>query len=557
MAGPFGTGDYAFASGNLVIPAGALGGTVTVQVHADAIEEPAPDKVFYVDLSSPSGATLLKTRGVGTIRDDDAPYPGVIGLSIVADGTGPGAGQGRNRLQWLYPTAPQPIQQFRIRWNQSAGSCTSPDPNDPTGGFAPTITQAPGAGPTEIFPHTPLDPGVEYCYTVWLDYGGGNFSLPGVTGKARPFDATGPVKWKLFSGMTMLAAPTVGFDAVIGFSNTRYVQAMRRGPGGGTWPAPWKPISLSDLAQHRVPIVPVAGVSRAFITTQDGWVHAVDTSNGNLLWATQLTPNAAMGAPAVILTAFGGAQDYVLAGTSAADDNRIYALDPFTGAVIDYYDMGGGIGAILGTGAVDYQKSRVYFGSRKGSNNGTLWCLDLGPPSDALSLGWMSTAPGDVNGSPVLRGDKVYVGALPDTVWAKPKDTGVGGYSRALGDGEPKGFLFPDRSSPDLYVATNGKVWGLVDDGSAFPNKWLEIELADPSIVLFAPGTTDLYVGVRDYGGNAALVKINTATGSVASSVALEPGVPMVVGPPSLDIGFDFVHVGSEAGVLYGVELPF
>jgi hypothetical protein len=38
--------------------------------------------------------------------------------------------------------------------------------------------------------------------------------------------------------------------------------------------------------------------------------------------------------------------------------------------------------------------------------------------------------------------------------------------------------------------------------------------------------------------------------------VTLETGA-VGVGAPSLDIGFDMLHVGSEAGILYGVQLPF
>jgi len=76
------------------------------------------------------------------------------------------------------------------------------------------------------------------------------------------------------------------------------------------------------------------------------------------------------------------------------------------------------------------------------------------------------------------------------------------------------------------------------------------------SIALFRPGTDELYVGVRDHLGAASLLRINTATGSVAASVSLETSA-LTVGAPSLDVGYGVAHVGSELGVLYAVQLPF
>jgi hypothetical protein len=43
----------------------------------------------------------------------------------------------------------------------------------------------------------------------------------------------------------------------------------------------------------------------------------------------------------------------------------------------------------------------------------------------------------------------------------------------------------------------------------------------------------------------------------VAGSVPLEAS-PQTVGAPSLDIGYGgVIHVGSELGILYAVQLPF
>jgi hypothetical protein len=136
--------------------------------------------------------------------------------------------------------------------------------------------------------------------------------------------------------------------------------------------------------------------------------------------------------------------------------------------------IGGTVGAINGMPTVDYANKRVYFASRQGTSNTNLWCLDLGAPSDALSLAWRFTGPTHVNGSPVLHNGRVYYGD----------------------------------------------------------------------------------VGVRDRSGSAAIVKLNAADGSIVSQVPLDPA-PLTIGPPSLDLGYGMLHMGSEAGILYAVEVGF
>jgi hypothetical protein len=563
-AGAWGTGDIVGVGLTpLTFTPGVVAQTVTVQVHADTLVEPDPDEVFYVDLSSPSGATIVRPRGVGRIQDDDAPYPGVIGLSILADSVGSGANQGRNRLQWFTPTAAAGANQTHIEYNEGS-SCSSPLS---IGSGTGVIDLSPVTLGQNGYPHTGRTLGWQYCYSLWLDYGGGNYS-PRVSLSARPFDSTplsSRVRWKLSTGMTLMAAPTVGVDAVIAVSNDMSVQALQRDPAtgtGGLWPGSWKPVRLGSVAQHRPPVVPLTGGSRAFVATQDGRIHAMDTANGTLIWSTQLPEADARGAPAGIFTAHGGDYDYVLVGTSSASlADHFYALDPGTGAVIDAFPgpadgVGGNLGEVLGTAAVDYATNRVYFASRRDTALRSLWCLDLGPSSDALRLRWSRDLGGDVDGSPVLRGGRLYVADNTPVAWSIPADTGGGGYSIALGGSATKGFLFPDRRNGDLYVATGGAVHGLTDTGSALNPKWTPIGLDQPSIVLLRPGTNELYVGVRDYSTDASLLRIDTTSGTVAGSVSLETD-PRTVGAPSLDVGYGIVHVGSELGILYAVQLPF
>ncbi len=372
------------------------------------------------------------------------------------------------------------------------------------------------------------------------------------------------MKWKVFSGVSALAQPTVGFNAVLAPGNDGYLHAMSRGAGGGPWPAPWIPRDLGAVSQQRAPIVPLGGGWRMFISTQDGRVHSIDTASGNLIWSTQLPEGAAVGPPAGIFTAFGGAYDYILVGTSSGAVNRLYALDPFTGAVIDAFPQTidglppGNMGAILGMPSVDYANRRVHFASRIGTIPSTVWCLELGPPSDALQLGWR-VATNDINGSAVLHNDRIYVGTISSEVYSFSAADGSSYPLLPLGDGPIQGFLFPDRRNSDLYVATDTTVWAITDTGSSLNHdKWpVEPTLVNPSVVLHHPGTDDIYVGVENYGGTAAVVKIDAAAGVVAPGyVSLENG-PLTIGPPSLDLGSGMLHMGSVAGILYAVELGF
>lgn len=67
--------DYLPALGILVFPLGTTAQTVTVVVLGDTLDE--PDETFFVNLSSPTGATIADGVGVGTILNDEPLTPGV------------------------------------------------------------------------------------------------------------------------------------------------------------------------------------------------------------------------------------------------------------------------------------------------------------------------------------------------------------------------------------------------------------------------------------------------------------------------------------------------
>jgi hypothetical protein len=313
----------------------------------------------------------------------------------------------------------------------------------------------------------------------------------------------------------------------------------------------------------------------AFIATQDGRVTAIDTATGVTLWSTSLTPASGQAAPAGIFTDFGGAWSYVLVGTREnSTNNRFYALDPANGSIVDYYPKAGDpeqkVGPINGAAAVDYATSRVYFGSLKvGSSTETFWCLQLGPSADALTLGWTlhHSDVGDIDGSPVLRNGRVYVGNTTGTLFSFNATDGGGRYAYTpINDGTGiKGFAFPDRRNGDLYFATSNGIHGVTDNGSALVPKWtlvpnFRVNVQIPSVVLLRPGTSLLYVGTKDAAsGKPGLREYDVSSADPRpskKSVVLE-GLAGVIGAPSLDIGYNLLHVGSEAGILYAVQVPF
>jgi glucose/arabinose dehydrogenase len=71
--------DYVAASGSLTFPPGVTQQLVSVSVLADAAIE--GDESFFLDLSSPTNATLGDAQGTGTILDDDAGSLSMLELS--------------------------------------------------------------------------------------------------------------------------------------------------------------------------------------------------------------------------------------------------------------------------------------------------------------------------------------------------------------------------------------------------------------------------------------------------------------------------------------------
>lgn len=82
--------DYNAASGQVVIPAGQMSGTITVLVNGDTKDE--DNESFMVNLSAPVNATLANSSVIGTIMNDDqAPTISIGGAEVLEGQSGTSA----------------------------------------------------------------------------------------------------------------------------------------------------------------------------------------------------------------------------------------------------------------------------------------------------------------------------------------------------------------------------------------------------------------------------------------------------------------------------------
>jgi len=457
----------------------------------------------------------------------------------------------KNKIEWLNPNI-GPYGFTRVVFRDDLFPA---GPNDGT--VLGDLFASPGSH--DSIEHTNLNNGTTYYYAAFVNngVGAGTFAAGRFT-RGRPFDNTvTPVKWAYSTGATTMAPPGIG-PAVYSGSNDRILHAMERGATGGDWPGGWTPLVLNEPAPSRPPVVPtslIAGATRvAFLGSQDGRVYAVNADTGQQLWQSPLLGEMVQAAPAGMFTAFGGAYNCILVGTrSSTSDNVFYALNVADGTVVGTpFNNGGGataIGVISGQAYVDYGATRVYFTSRTAGSANSVWCLKLTATGlDPVPV-W-TRALGDIDGSPVLRNGRVYVGTNLGVVHSLDAANGNTLWSYSTGDGAVKGFIFTDRFSNALYLSTTSQVWGLTD-GSPTPN-WPAVSLPGPSTPLFTTGGTYLFVGASD--GQLYQLDLSTNPPTVTSAT-LGDGLA-AVGSPSLDIQNGLVYVGTDAGIVYAVAKP-
>lgn len=124
--------DYVRGSGTLTIPAGATTGSITVQTVEDSLVDAG--EVFYVDLSSSSGASIVDSRGAVTILDDDGPAL-TVSDATVTEPTG-----GNAQLTFTVSLASDPSHNVSFTWSTVNGSAVAPADYTAVSGQNETIT---------------------------------------------------------------------------------------------------------------------------------------------------------------------------------------------------------------------------------------------------------------------------------------------------------------------------------------------------------------------------------------------------------------------------------
>ena len=359
-------------------------------------------------------------------------------------------------------------------------------------------------------------------------------------------------------------SPNVSYQLV---SNDRILHGLQPGAGGGAWlGTPWMPYLTNAPVQGRPGVLTfltttVGGTNKiVLLPSQDGHVYCLNAETGGLLWVSPLLGDSIQAAPSGIYADFGGAYNLVLVGSrTPTGDSKFYALDVSNGTVAWSFDNGGGasgIGVISATAQVDILNRRVYFTSRRkgGGSQDTVWALSF--TATTVTKLWSADI-GDVDGAPVLRSGKIYVGnnagevrvlnALSGApVWATPY---------ATGDGVVKGLVWVDAATSRLYFSTNGKVHAVTDTGASGVAFWsTPVSVPNPSPVMLIGGR--VYVG----GGASKLYSIDATSATPAAPTTVtvgDPLVPKVVGSLAFDTRNGLFVVGTDLGVFYAVSGPF
>jgi outer membrane protein assembly factor BamB len=406
--------------------------------------------------------------------------------------------------------------------------------------------------------HNSLENGQTYYYTVFVFDGGETWSS-GARVTGEPIDTSGVLRWRFSTGTgaTAMSPPGLG-SVVFVLSNDNNVYPLERGPDGGTWAADAIPLHLEAPAQHRTPVITIDALNMGFVAAQDGFVRAVDADTGAPLWQSDFF-GMLQGGPAVWLSRFSGfADDVVYVGTrNAGVRNAFHALRALDGSTVwSFDDPGGdGMGIVSGGASIDYVNEVAYLASHEFvPGAGSVWAVDL-----ATGVEKWSTSVGNVSGSPIQRGNVLYVGSDDGKIHALDVANGSLRLNSPFetNDGITKGFVFPDLAGDRVYLSTQTTLWCLRDVGPVLNERWSHPGIPGPSIPTYPPGYQFLWVGSSD----GRLHQVDVTTGNPAhppdsTFVTLTNG-SAGVGSPTYDVLNRLIYVGTEDGAVVALTAPF
>lgn len=487
------------------------------------------------------------------------------------------AGNGQVILNWVLPGgSPDYNGTLIIR---RAGSAPTSTPADGTN-YAAGATLPDGSvvvvNDTTLattVTDTGLTNGTTYYYQAFARDSSVQYSFASTTVNSTPTTTVAPnPNWSYATSAASLAPPGLDpNDVVVAGSNDNKLHGMSATNGTRAF----APFATGGAIQSRPPVIPAAysttGVNVAYVSSQDGFLYAVNTSTGAQVWKSGSLGTTLQGGAAVWLQAFkaltigGATRDAVFVGTrntGSTTNNKVYALNGDTGAILWTFNSGltNSVDIISSTPYVDYTNNAVWVTSRAAGGTGqpSLWKLDAatGAVISSLNLGDIDASP-----TPSWDGSFIYVGTNAGELKAiRLGDNAPFTHTPASGTGGikglpwPLGFVTPSVATPDTIVFSRDTTVHSVNfNGSTFSANWTQTLTGTPTVS--APvddGANHLYIGASD----GKVHQLDVATGTDQKQVTIVPGTP-TVGDPAFDVTLNRIYVGATDGHIYSFSTPF
>jgi len=457
---------------------------------------------------------------------------------------------GQITLEWVNPVDYPAGSTTMIRWS------ASDYPADSTAGTLLVEKATGSADAKDSAPHSGLNNGTTYYYTCFTG-NGGEYSV----GRRLAAVPNGSQDWSYVTTATTLVPPASYAGRVFFGSNTREFHGVNATTGG--WASGWVPFLTNGAVQSRAPVVPYSlnGASYVvFFACQDGRVYSVNADTGESLWTSAILGDMLQGSPAAIFSQWSDWEyDYLYIGTRNDDTsaaNVFKALNIAANGAEEWsFDNGGGstpanaFGPMNSSPVVDYGRQQVYFATRRrsGGTTDTLWAVNA-----ATGAKVWSADIGSSDGGPIVENGYVYIGNNAGQIYAVDAVTGDLRWDSPLNlnDGAVKDYISIDWTTGWFYVATADTVTCFTDNVTAGQVEW-QIVVAGASAPVVVPSLNALYVGSSD--GRIHEISLDGLSHKV---VSLGEGTD-TVGAPAFDFLNRVIHVGTAAGKIFEVAVPF
>ncbi len=434
-------------------------------------------------------------------------------------------------------------------------------------------------------PDCPPVNGTLYYYKVFTRDAANAYSQNGATSNFVPMATATPSAtpslrqgdlWLSPTGSTTLAAPGIIPSKVVAIgSSSRVINGVK--PSDGT--PVFAPVSTGGTISGRPTVLEGldASIGRdvTYSANNDGFVYAIDSATGDILWManpTGLTTNGFTGGASVVVKSFSGlaytlTSDLVVVGTRNAGStttNRIVGIDGNTGATL--WQLIGNSGGnppmdiVASTPFIDFTNNTLWVTSHSagGAAQPSLWKIN---PNTGLRLATANL--GNITGSPVVTvaANALFVGNDAGVLFAiNPVTAGTlasfnGG--NTVVTGSPVMLNFASPYTVIFSGATTVKAVIFDSSTNTFtttgPGTWSTTTPAGctPSAPLGFPGFPKIYIGCSD----GHLYQLDALTGAIDGNRTLDPNT--TIGDPALDVELSRIIAGSTDSRVYAFTFPF